>query len=256
MKKRGYVVMFVAVLVLTPAAYGKNEPAPTPAKAIEAGQAEAAAYTGKVIETMNTAGYTYVHVDTGKEKIWAAAPQCQVKVGDKVAVPNGAPMRNYFSKTLNRTFETVYFVGSIAVAGAVPPAGMSVQDYHADLKGKTESPPPAAVNFSGIKKAAGGKTIAEIYAQKSTLANKPVSVRGKVVKINEQILDRNWVHIQDGTGGSGTNDLTLTTNDKAKVGETVLVSGTLVLDKDFGYGYKYAILIENAKVTVEQQAKP
>ena len=64
-------------------------------------------------------------------------------------------------------------------------------------------------------------------------------------------MGKNWVHVQDGTGGSGTNDLTVTTNATAAVGDTVLVRGKLGADKDFGFGYKYDILIEDAALTVE-----
>ncbi len=254
MKTNWYLFIVVVLLLLAPAVYGKTEPV-SPSKNADAGQVETAGYSGKVIETMNTAGYTYVQIDTGKEKIWAAAPQFQVKVGDRVTIPNGIPMKNYYSKTLNRTFETVYFVGSITAPSAGEPTGVAVKDFHADLSTKTGSPSAAAIDFKGIKKPEGGKTVAEIYAQKSTLANKKVSVRGKVVRINPQIMDKNWVHLQDGTGGKGTNDLTITTNDTTNVGDTVLVNGTLALEKDFGYGYKYEVLVENAKVTVEQQAK-
>src|SRR5512137_1455173 len=86
------------------------------------GTVEFAGCSGTVVETMDAATYTYVQVDTGKEKIWAAAPQFPVKVGDKVAVPPGMPMQNYHSKTLNRTFETIFFVASITTPGQ--PAGV------------------------------------------------------------------------------------------------------------------------------------
>ena len=81
-------------------------------------------------------------------------------------------------------------------------------------------------------------------------------MRAKVVKYNEQIMNRNWLHLQDGTGATGANDLTVTTAEKAKVGDTVLVKGTLVFDKDFGYGYKYKVMLEDAKLTVEDKTKP
>jgi hypothetical protein len=112
------------------------------------------------------------------------------------------------------------------------------------------------MDFSGLKKADGGQTIAEVYANKKSLQAKAVRVRGKVVKYNSEIMGKNWVHLMDGTGTAGANDLTITTADTAKVGDTVLVNGTLALDKDFGYSYKYGVMVENAKVTVEAAAKP
>lgn len=226
------------------------------------GPVEQTGRSGTVVETMDAASYTYVRIDTGREKIWAAAPQFPVKVGDKVTIPSGVPMPNYHSKTLNRTFETILFVESITAPGQ--PVGTIAQDPHAGLK---ESPHtglkamPGTVtmtvaDFQGISKPKGGRTVAEVYAQKSALASKQVAVRGKVVKYNQQIMGKNWMHLQDGTGAKGANDLTITTADTAQVGDIVLVTGTLALKKDFGYGYKYELLLEDARVTVEQKARP
>ena len=107
----------------------------------------------------------------------------------------------------------------------------------------------ANVNFGGIKKA--DKTVGDIYGGKAGLAGKDVAVRGKVVKFSPQIMGKNWIHVQDGTGAAGTNDLTVTTLDEAKVGDTVLISGKITLNKDFGMGYKYDLIIEDGKVKVE-----
>ena len=76
-------------------------------------------------------------------------------------------------------------------------------------------------------------------------------MRGKVVKFSANIMGKNWVHLQDGTGESGINDLTVTTSAVVNKGDTVLVSGVLVIDKDFGYGYSYDVIIEDAEVSVE-----
>jgi hypothetical protein len=107
------------------------------------------------------------------------------------------------------------------------------------------------IDFSRITKPAGGKNIAEIYKEKPQLVGKKVAVRGKVVKFNSGIMGKNWIHLRDGTGSDGTNDLTVTTDGTAKIGDTVLVRGALVADKDFGHGYKYAVIIEDAQITVE-----
>lgn len=110
----------------------------------------------------------------------------------------------------------------------------------------------AAVDLSGIAKAENGQTVAELYAHKAQWAGKPVSVRARVVKANHNIMNRNWVHLRDGTGAEGSNDLTVTTkNDVPAVGTTVLVTGTLTTDKDLGAGYKYEVLIEDAKLVAE-----
>jgi hypothetical protein len=110
---------------------------------------------------------------------------------------------------------------------------------------------PVDVGDVKVEKAKGAdaRTIAEVYAQKAALKEKPVAVRGKVVKFNEGIMGRNWVHLRDGTGKQGTNDLTVTTNDKASVGDVVTAKGTVRTDKDFGAGYAYPVIVEDASVT-------
>ncbi len=112
---------------------------------------------------------------------------------------------------------------------------------------------PAKVDVSGIAKAEGGKTIGELFAERADLSGKEVTVRGKVVKFTANIMGKNWLHIQDGSGDSAakTNDLTVTTIGTVKQGDTVLVTGTLAVDRDFGSGYKYDLIIEEAKVTAE-----
>lgn len=206
--------------------------------------------SGKVLETMDTAGYTYVHVDTGKEKFWAAAPQFAAKVGDDVVVPEGMPMPDYHSKTLDRTFAMVYFVPSILVAGAENLAG-DMPAAHPPMHGGKTVVKTTDVDLSGITPAEGGQTVADLFAGKADLAGKPVKVRGKVVKFSPAIMGKNWIHLQDGSGAAGTNDLTVTTSAIVKKGDTVTISGILVIDKDFGYGYAYDVIIEDADVTVE-----
>ena len=218
-------------------------------------QPDASQKTGKVIEAMNSGGYTYVQVDTGSEKIWAATPEFSVKVGDSVVIPEGMPMYNFHSTTLNRTFEMVYFVPAISVGGA--DAGLKAGAMGQTMPQMPPGHPPtgakATVDLSGIPKAQGGLTISELFAGKNELSGKEVLLRGKVVKFLAEIMGKNWIHVQDGTGSQGTNDLTVTVAPHivAKVGDTVLVKGIVTTQKDFGYGYKYDVILEDAQVTVE-----
>ncbi|MGB7904404.1 MAG: hypothetical protein WCF43_06915 [Steroidobacteraceae bacterium] len=111
------------------------------------------------------------------------------------------------------------------------------------------------VDVSGIVKAEGGKTIAEVFAEKDQLAGKPVVFRGKVVKSNPGILGKNWIHVRDGSGAEGSNDITVTTvSAQPNVGDTVLVAGAVVLNKDYGMGYQYDVIIEDADVKIETSA--
>lgn len=259
--------LLIACLVIPLRFAGAADAISAPAAAASP-DATANGFSGKVLETMNTSGYTYVLVDTAGKKLWAAATAFEVKVGDIVTVAGGVPMTNYHSKTLNRDFDVVYFTGSIVLGGAgsaaagatpaLPPghpplpgaATPALPPGHPALTGSAAAP---KLDLTGIKRAAGGNTIQEIFAAKTKLAGKPVVVRGKVVKYNAQIMGKNWLHIQDGSGSAGKNDndLTVTTATPAKLGDTVLVTGTVATDKDFGAGYKYTVILDDAKVTVE-----
>jgi len=229
------------------------KPSAQMAPAAPAAPQQAPGKSGKVVETMDAAGYTYVQVDTGSETFWAAAPQFPVKVDDDVVVPEGMPMPDYHSKTLDRTFDMVYFVPSIMVGGAAAMSG-DMPAGHPSMTGETSGSPTVTatdVDLSGIQPAEGGQTVADVFAKKAELSGKQVKIRGKVVKFSPEIMGKNWIHIQDGTGEAGANDLTATTSAMAQTGDTVTVTGILVTDKDFGYGYAYDVIVEDAEVTVE-----
>ena len=154
----------------------------------------------------------------------------------------------------------------LAIAILVALAGCAKKEPTAETAAAPEAPataaqvpadhpvaqPAAEVDLSGIAKAEGGKTVADVYAEKDALAGQKVTVRGKVVKANAGIMGRNWLHVRDGSGADGTNDLTATTAaDLPAVGTTVLLTGTLALDQDFGMGYQYPVIVQDAELTVE-----
>lgn len=92
------------------------------------------------------------------------------------------------------------------------------------------------------------KTVAAIHQNKAALAGQTISAQGKVVKVNNGIMGRNFVHIQDGTGEAGSNNLIATSKQTASVGDQVTVSGVVVVNRDFGSGYTYPLLIEEASI--------
>jgi hypothetical protein len=95
------------------------------------------------------------------------------------------------------------------------------------------------------------KTVAELYKEKAALNGKEVILHGKVAKANNQIMDRNWIHLRDGTGDAadGSNDITITSQDVVEVGDEVTATGTVAVDLDFGSGYKYPLIVEKATLT-------
>ncbi len=189
--------------------------------------------TGEVLEVKDVDSYTYLRLKTQDGETWAAVGTAPVKKGAKVTIENTSVMKNFESKSLKKTFPTIVF-GNLAGAGAGAPAVAK------------------AVDTSPIKvpKATGAnaRTVAEVMAKPAALKDKPVQVRGKVVKFNAGIMGKNWIHLRDGTGSAadGTDDLLVTTAASAKLGDVLTVSGVVHTDKDFGSGYSYKVLIEDA----------
>ena len=208
---------------------------------------------GTVTETMNAAGYTYVLIKSDQEEFWLAVPKTGVMVNDVVQASQGMAMPNFESKSLNRTFDVVYFAGGLQ--NLTTPAPTAEQPAAALPPGHPSTDPSAeaAVPVAKVAELVDGQNIAYLYANKDTLAGQQISLRGKVVKYNEGILNTNFIHIQDGSGdvADGSNDLTVTSQGTTAVGETMVFTGTIILDKDFGAGYSFPVLMEDATVTAE-----
>jgi hypothetical protein len=254
MKKYAFVlIIVVAVLGLALTFYSRSAKQTASTTAVSqqamppAGNAAGAVFSGKVLETMNAGGYTYVLVESNGQQIWAAGPETTVEVGEIVSIPEGMEMANFESKTLNRTFDKVLFVSAIGSAsgGNTPSMPMGHPSTNVD-KTSLES-----LDFSGIEIPDNGKNVAALYADKKNLSGKEVIVRGVVVKYTAGVMKKNWFHIRDGSGSAGTDDLTVTTSAVVKVGDVVVARGVLNLDLDFGMGYKYEILLEDATVVIE-----
>jgi len=198
------------------------------------GQAGTAAetFTGSVVETMDSGGYTYARLKADDREVWIAASEMPVTEGQNLTVALNMPMAGFHSNTLDRDFELIYFVSGVA------------------LEGQSIEPPPAAPAVEALAPPEGGLAIADVWAKRASLAGKSLIVRGTVVKANNQIMGRNWFHLQDGSGvpADGTNDLTVTTDAVVSVGQVVTVTGVLAIDKDFGAGYAYGAIIEGATV--------
>ncbi len=234
------------------AAADKASPMPAPETKTKADAPAASfALSGKVVETMNAGGYTYVCLEKKGEKTWVAVPEMRVSVGQEAAFQPGSEMINFKSKSLNRTFDRIIFSG-----GPVSPQSASgvpaVQGEPAkNVTGSKAASAPVDKNAK-VEKAAGpdAYSVGEVFDKRKALDKKAVVVRGKVVKVSKEILGTNWIHLQDGTGDSkkSTHDLVVTSGDLPSVGDVVTVKGTVSKDKDFGYGYKYSVIIEKASV--------
>ncbi len=199
---------------------------------------------GKVIETMNSGGYTYALIEQGEKKIWVAVPQTKITKGQTVTFRPGTEMANFQSKTLNRTFDKIIFSSGVVEGGSARGDAVSPGS-----KGAIAAP----AEKLKVEKASGADayTIEEIYKNAQGLDKKKVSVKGKVVKVSSGIMNMTWVHLQDGSGDpkKGSHDLVVTTEGSAEVGTIVTATGIIAKDKDFGSNYKYKVIMEKASLT-------
>ena len=222
-----------------------------------AGEAPAAAgatVKGQVLEVKDVDAYTYLRLKTKDGEQWAAVNKAPVKQGAEVTIENASVMKNFESKTLKRKFDTIVF-GSLAGAPATPVAAAGTPPAGGKDLGTMHSGMSKAVDVGDVKvaKASGAdaRTVAEIVGKPGELKNKPVVVRAKVVKFTPAILGKNWIHVRDGTGtqADGTNDVLVTSQAEAKVGDVVLIKGIVRTDVDLGSGYAYKVLVEDATLT-------
>jgi hypothetical protein len=195
---------------------------------------------GIVLEVRDAQGYTYLRLKTKDGDTWAAVNRARVNPGAEVTIEKAMLMHDFESKAMQRTFKKIIF-GNLASNNA---AGMDIKTAH---KGVASAPQNQVVQ---VAKASGAnaRTVAEIHAKGGALKDKPVLLRAKVVKYNAGIMGKNWLHLRDGTGSDAdsSNDILVTTSQTAKVSDVVTVKGIVRTDKDFGAGYVYKVLIEDA----------
>jgi hypothetical protein len=227
----------------------------TPAAAEQPAGTEQEAVKGKVLESISGAGYTYLLIEGGQGKVWAAIPESKVEAGQEVAVQPGMVMKSFESKALGKTFDKIVFSPGLVTAdtaAAAPEPGAPVDEatLAALSGGSTRAVVPANDELK-VEKAEGanGRTVEECFAEADKLDKQTVRVRGKVVKFSPQIMGKNWVHLQDGSGDpmKNTHDLVVTTLEELKKDSVVVFEGMLSKDKDFGAGYKYSVIVEDAK---------
>lgn len=208
--------------------------------------------THKVIvkEVLQANAYTYLNVEENDTVQWIAVSKIDAKVGETYYFDEFMDMKYFESKDLGRIFESVYFVQELrttlkketVAAQLEMPAGHMSVDKH-------EGKPEITQNDIKVEPIEGGITIAELYSNREKYNGKKVIIRGKIVKVNFAIMNKNWFHIQDGTSAEGNFDLTITTmEEEIKLDEVVTVEGTVILNKDFGYGYKYDVLLQEAVI--------
>jgi hypothetical protein len=245
MSMKYIVLTSILILIMSACQPGQNS------------QAQGTADVHKVIvkEVLQTSAYTYLLVVENSVENWLALPKMQASSGETYYYRNGFKMTDFESKELGRKFPVVYFLESISSRPEIP-VKVSSSNPHAAIVSTADSAAPS--NYTAkvvvekeevkILPAEQGITIAELFANKEKYAGKTVRIKGKVTKFNSKIMNKNWIHIQDGTEYSGKFDLTATTDIEVAIGETIVLEGKVTLNKDFGYGYVYDVLLEDSKL--------
>jgi hypothetical protein len=206
---------------------------------------------GEVLEVMDVDPYTYLRLKTAKGETWAAVNKAVVKKGAKVTITDPMVMQKFESKSLMRTFDTIVFGTLAGTAGAaaapaataVPQAGFDVNQVHAGIAKAADMGDVKVAKAEG----ANARTVAEVNAERLALKGKQVTIRAKVVKVTVGVMDKNWVHLRDGSGSAAdnSNDILVTSKDEPKVGDTVVAMGVVKTDVDLGSGYAYKVLVED-----------
>lgn len=191
-------------------------------------------------ETINTQNYTYVKVAKEDQKFWVAIPRQEVQVGNTYYFTESLLMEQFHSAELNRDFDQVFFVSNFYTE-AGNPVGTTTTSIPDATEKATESGESVKVNL-----VPGAVSLSELLANAAKYAGKKVKITGKCVKFNSGIMGKNWLHIQDGS--QGNPDLTVTTNGTVQVGAVVTLEGVITLNKDFGAGYKYDVIMEDAEI--------
>lgn len=226
---------------------GSEQTQPAPAvmdRQVMMPKEKAPTHVGKVLEAIDAKDYTYILLEKkGGEKHWFAIPAAKVTVGQEVELMQGMEMGQYTSKILNRTFENMNFSGGLVVR---EDDEAIKKRAHSSVVDESAEPPVKVDKATG----ANAFTVEELHAKKVDLAGKSITVRGKVVKVSTGIMGKNWVHLRDGSGdqSKGTHNLIATSKDVPAVGDIVTLTGDFSTDKDFGSGYKYDVIVENASI--------
>jgi len=195
----------------------------------------------KVEEVIQTSNYTYLKVSENNAEIWMAVNHQEAAPGEVYFYDQALEMKNFNSKELKRVFASIFFVQGLSKE----PIVASAQSPQAMKPVKNAAVPKEGIS---VAPAQDGLSIAKLYADRSNFGGKKIKMKGQVVKKNDGVMGKNWIHIQDGTVDAENFDLTVTTLDSVKLNDVVTFEGNISLKKDFGYGYFYEVIMEDAKL--------
>ena len=197
-------------------------------------------HTVVALEALPTSKYVYVRVKEGAEEFWIATTLQEVAIGRSYFYRGGLLKTDFQSKEYNRTFARLYLVTQLVLS-----------DHGSSMGGMTEIPasgtmPTAPSTPLPALDVPGTTKIADLMADAKKYGGKVIQVSGKCTKVNPNIMGRNWIHIKDGSKKDA--ELVITTDVPIAEGQEVTMVGMIALDKDFGAGYQYDILLEGGRL--------
>jgi hypothetical protein len=200
---------------------------------------------GTVLEVKDVDSYTYLRIKTKDAETWAAVERTTLKKGATVTIENPMVMNNFESKALKKTFPSIVF-GTLAGSNKDAATATASAGTGAGVAKIADTAPIMVSKASGPN----GHTVAEVVLKSQALKDKQVVIHAKVVKFSPAIMGKNWIHLRDGSGSAAdnNNDILVTSAEKVNVGDVVTLKGVVRVNKDFGAGYSYKVLIEEGIV--------
>jgi len=192
-------------------------------------------HTVLVKEILPSTKYLYLFVEEGDEQFWIATISQDVKVDNTYYYKGGLLKTNFQSKEHDRLFERIYLVSNLVELNH----GNTSSGGQANKIEKNTSP----INIKKTISEKGSIKIAAIVDSPKKYEGKTVQISGVCTKTNAGIMDRNWIHVKDGS--KDEYDLVITSDTFVPEGSTITMKATVTLNKDFGAGYKYDLLLEN-----------
>jgi len=198
-------------------------------------------HTVSVNEVLPAARYVYINVSEGDSKFWIATRKQEVKKGETYFYRGGLLKTNFESKEYNKVFDTIYLISSLVSQDHSQHTGnLNTSDQKSNPIAQKEDIP---THTDKIVEHKGSLKIAELVKDPKKYDGHTIQLTGTCVKVNPGIMDRNWIHLQDGS--KDDYDLVITTNTFVPKGSAITIRATVVLNKDFGAGYKYDLILEN-----------
>ena len=185
-------------------------------------------------EVLEAGGYTYLRVIENGHEEWLAIVKSNIISGKIYSYEDAAPMKNFKSRELEKTFDEVLFV-----------AKLTLKEDPTAIVEKKKSTLYKKVKSISEKEIV---TLSDLYKYKESFEGKTIRIKGEVTKFSSNILGKNWIHLEDRSIKQGKNDIVATIDEEIKVGDKISIEGKITTNRDFGSGYKFEVMMENAKI--------